>query len=92
MSEVGWRALLGSFREGRVDAVTFHDLFFDRWHAAMRDGGVEIPKANETLFFAVEAYCPDPALRHPDSPFEADDLELSEAIRQARARLNSAFQ
>lgn len=91
MSVDGWRALLGSFLAGRLDAAGFHDRFFDEWHAAMNRGGADIPEAIEALFFVVEAYCPDPSLRTA-SPYEADDTELAEAVRKADARLASAFQ
>jgi hypothetical protein len=58
--------LVRDFVGGRMDAAAFHDRFFELWHTTDREH-VPAPPAIETLFFVVEAYCPDPALRDPNS-------------------------
>lgn len=89
-SAAEWRRLVAALVEHRIDEAAFHDRFFEMWNAVSASGfAVEVPKAIETLFFVVEAYCPDPALRDPDSPYEADDAELREAAETALAALSS---
>lgn len=83
-----WRRLVAAFVGRDTDEREFHDRFFETWHAVSASGfAVEVPKAIETLFFVVEAYCPDPALRDPSSPYEADDAELRQAAETALAAL-----
>ena len=86
MSDGFWHILVSDFVDRRIDERTFHDRFFDRWHAS-DTSRADIPPAIETLFYVVEAYCPDPALRDPASPYEADDAELRQAAGTALAAL-----
>ena len=86
MSDGGWHDLVGDFVERRIDERTFHDRFFELWHASDR-GSAVMPPAIETLFYVVEAYCPAPELRDPASPFEADDAELRRTAETALAAL-----
>ena len=86
MSDARWHILISDFVERRIDERTFHDRFFDRWHASDKSRA-DIPPAIETLFYVVETYCPDPALRDPDSVYEADDAELQAAAKKALAAL-----
>lgn len=86
MSDARWHMLVRDFVACRMDEAAFHDRFFDLWHATDREH-VPAPPAIETLFFVVEAYCPDPALRDPDSAYEADDVELRQAAEKALAEL-----
>lgn len=84
-----WRRLVAAFVGRDIDERAFHDRFFEMWNAVSASGfAVDIPKAVETLFFVVEAYCPDPALRDPDSLYEADDAELRQAAETALAALS----
>lgn len=48
-----------------------------------------MPEGIETLFFTVEAYCPDPELRNAGSPFEADEAEVRKDAEIALARLKA---
>lgn len=83
-----WKRLVGAFVGRDIDERGFHDRFFEMWNALSASGfAVEVPKAIETLFFVVEAYCPDLALRDPGSPYEADDAELRQAAETALAAL-----
>lgn len=86
MSDGDWHHIICDFVERRIDERTFHDRFFYRWHASDKSR-CDIPPAIERLFFVVEAYCPDPALRDPASPYEADDAELRQAAGAALAEL-----
>ena len=86
MSDARWHMLVRDFAARRIDEAAFHDRFFELWHASSR-AHAHIPPAIETLFFVVEAYCPDPALRDPASPYEADDAELRQAAATALAAL-----
>ena len=86
MSDARWHILISDFLERRIDERTFHDRFFERWHASDKSRA-DIPPAIETLFFVVEAYCPDPVLRDPASPYEADGAELRQAAGTALAEL-----
>jgi hypothetical protein len=86
VSDARWHMLVRDFVARRMDERAFHDRFFELWHATDRDH-VPAPPAIETLFFVVEAYCPDPALRDPDSTYEADDAELRHAAEKALAEL-----
>ena len=45
------------------------------------------PLSSMNFFYVIEAYCPDPALRTPDSPFAADDAEFRASAEIALARL-----
>ncbi len=88
MTDVVWGALLSDFVEHRIDERTFHDAFFSLWNAlSAANWAVRPPAAIETLFFVVEAYCPDPELRDPDSLYESDDAELRQAAESALERL-----
>ena len=88
MSDEAWLLLVQSFVERRIDVDAFHDRFFEIWHAQPRFGPV-CPKAIEQLFFTVEAYCTDPALRDPGSPYEADEAEVRKDAEIALARLKA---
>ncbi len=82
MSDGGWHPLVRAFVERRIDERTFHDRFFDLWHAAQHAND-RVPPPIETLFYVVEAYCPDPSLRDPASLYEANDAELRDAAGKA---------
>jgi hypothetical protein len=86
VSDGGWHQLVREFIERRIDERAFHDGFFELWHAAQRNS-LRIPAQIETLFYVVEAYCPDPALRDPKSVYEADDAELRQAAEKTLAGL-----
>jgi len=86
VSDARWHILVRDFVARRMDAAAFHDRFFELWHASTRTHA-HVPPAIETLFFVVEAYCPDPALRDPDSAYEADEAELEAAAEKALAGL-----
>jgi hypothetical protein len=86
VSDADWHHLVRDFVERRIDEAAFHDRFFELWHASQR-AQETIPRTIETLFYVVEAYCPDPALRDPNSAYEADDAELRQAAETAFAEL-----
>ena len=82
-----WRSLLSAFDADEIPADVFHDRFFLLWRGQF-NGGDPPPAAIETLFFVVEAFCPDPGLRDPSQPWEADEAELHAAVRVALRRLD----
>ncbi len=88
MTDADWRALILDFVSGRSSEAAFHDRFLAAWRAT-RDAGEPLPPPVGDLFYVVEAYCPDPALRNPASPCEADDAELRLSAEQAFRRLQS---
>lgn len=88
MSDADWRTLLVGFRDGFIDTRTFHDRFFDLWHACSAADWISPPPAAiEALFYVVEAYSPDPDLRRPDCPWEADEQEPRSAVESALVEL-----
>lgn len=91
MTDADWASLVRRFVERDIDSRTFHDLFFKAWHRlSAADWRVAPPSAIESLFFVVEAYCPDPALRDPESLYEADDAELRLAAETALRALDDS--
>jgi hypothetical protein len=87
LGDGAWASLVEEFVERRIGVNAFHDRFFDLWHSAFADG--IFPKPIEELFFTVEAYCPDPALRDPSSPYEASEAEVFRDAEIALARLKA---
>lgn len=81
-----WFELLSAFTGRHIDETVFHDRFIACWRAA-RDRADPMPPVIDDLFYVVEAYCPDPALRTPDSLFEADEAELRASAEIALTRL-----
>lgn len=79
-----WLLLLQDYLAGRMDAAEFHDRFLAAWRAA-RDRGEPEPAPVADLFYVVEAFTPDPALR--GGPYEASEEELRAAAEQAAIRL-----
>ncbi len=88
MNDAAWLHLVEEFVDGRCDVNAFHDRFFELWNAQPRFGP-PCPAAIEQLFFTVEAYCPDPALRDPGSLYEADEAEVRKDAEIALARLKA---
>jgi len=86
VSDDGWHRLISEFVARRIDERAFHDGFFELWHTAQRTRAA-IPPPVETLFYVVEAYCPDPTLRDPASLYEADEGELRDAAEKALPQL-----
>jgi uncharacterized protein (DUF1684 family) len=84
-----WRHLIAQFIARHIDVDAFHDRFFELRRASLH-AAQEIPEPVERLFYAVEAYCPDPALRDPASRYEADEAEVRNEAQLAWARLAAA--
>lgn len=81
-----WRALIEGLVAGTTDPAVFHDAFLALWRQE-RDQG--LPAAIEELFYVVEAFTPDPALRDSTAPWEADEAEVLAAARTALAALEA---
>lgn len=88
METSAWTLLLRSFVRREINERAFHDRFFQEWHRLSATNFSEpLPPSIERLFFVVEAYCPDPELRDPDSLYEADEAELRQAAAEALVAL-----
>lgn len=83
-----WLELLRAFAARRIDETVFHDRFVVLWREA-RDRAEPLPGPIDSLFYVVEAFCPDPALRSPGNRHEADETELRNSAEHALARLES---
>ena len=76
MSDDAWCALITAFAEGDLDGPTFERRFLDLRRGEI-DRGVSQRFAVDLLFYEVDAYCADPALRG------AEDIDEAELRRQA---------
>ena len=88
MSDDAWLQLLEDFVGRRIGVNEFHDRFFDLWNGQPRFGPF-CPPPIEELFYTVEAYCPDPSLRDPHSPYEASEAEVYKNADNTLARLKA---
>jgi hypothetical protein len=74
-----WRTLVEDFVNGRLDAPTFERRYIELYRLeAVR--GASIRFAVDQLFYEVDAYCADPALRGPQ---DIDQVELQRAAEKA---------
>lgn len=76
-----WEELLAGFVDGRLTTEAFHDAFFALWRRQFE--GDPVPAPVERLFYVVEAFTPDPALRDAGQPWEADADEVRDAALRA---------
>jgi hypothetical protein len=76
MSDEPWRILIEAFSDGALDGPTFERRFLE-----LRRGeigrGVSQRFAVDLLFYEVDAFCADPALR------DREDIDEAELRRQA---------
>ena len=80
-NDAGWRSLIEAFAAGRIDGPSFERRFLALWRADIARG--ESPRhAVDLLFYEVDAYCDDPALRGEQ------DIDEEELRRQARLCLS----
>lgn len=82
MRDDPWRTLIEAFAEGALDGPTFERRFL-----ALRRGEIdrgESPRfAVDLLFYEVDAFCADPALRGPE---DIDEAELRRQAQRCLAR------
>ena len=78
-ADADWRALIEDFVAGRTDGPTFERAYLDRWRRA-RDNGERERRAVDKLFYGVDAFCADPALR---GDTDIDETQLRAEARQA---------
>lgn len=81
MTKAEWQQLLADFVAGRTDGPGFERKFLAAHRAAV-EAGQSVPYAVDLMFYEVDAYCADPALR------DAADLDESQ-LREAATRLVS---
>ncbi len=82
MDERSWRILVEAFVDGAIDAPAFEQQFLAMWREG-RDAGARERYAVDLLFYEVDAYCADPALR---DEHDIDEAELRAAARRCLAR------
>ncbi|WP_164730373.1 colicin immunity domain-containing protein [Pelagibacterium montanilacus] len=73
------------FAEGRMNGPAFESRFLEMFRAH-RNG--PMPYAVDLTFYAVDAYCADPALRDTD---DIDEGQLRDQVRGYLARLDEPW-
>lgn len=87
MDRRDWAALAEQFVEGKMTGPEFERAFIlAHRHAA--EHGETIPYAMDLLFYEVDAYCADPALRGPE---DIDEVELRAAAIRLLGRLDEKW-
>jgi hypothetical protein len=81
-----WQALVSRFLEGEMDAPAFETAFIRAYNMARLPG--DVPYTMDLLFYEVDAYCADPALRGPE---DIDDVQLKAAARALVARIDEPW-
>lgn len=76
MSDDPWRRLIEAFADGALDGPIFERRFLDLRREEIERGESQ-RFAVDLLFYEVDAYCADPALR------DAEDIDEAELRRQA---------
>lgn len=74
-----WRTLIEDFVNGTIDAPTFERQYIDL-HRREVEQGRSIRFAADQLFYEVDAYCSDPAIRGPQ---DIGEIELQRAAEKA---------
>ena len=86
MHKSEWQALVNRFIDGDMDAPAFETAFIRAYHMARLPG--DVPYAMDLLFYEVDAYCADPALRGPD---DIDEAQLKAVARALLARIDEPW-
>lgn len=81
-----WQALVSRFLDGDMDGPAFETAFIAAYNAARLPG--DVPYAMDLLFYEVDAYCADPALRGPE---DIDEAQLRAAARALLARIDEPW-
>ncbi|SFZ83666.1 self-protective colicin-like immunity [Devosia enhydra] len=82
-----WERLMQALLDGEMDGPQFQDEFL----AASRDAtarGERVPYAADLMFYEVDAYCADPALRGEN---DLDEAGLRDAARRLITRLDEPW-
>ena len=86
MHKSEWQALVNRLLDGDMDAPAFETAFIGAYNAARLPG--DVPYTMDLLFYEVDAYCADPALRGPN---DIDDAQLRAAARALVARIDESW-
>ena len=87
MTKADWERLMCRFIGGDLDGPRFERAFLDAWREA-RDKGESEPYAVDLMFYEVDAYCADPALR---AETDLDEAGLRDAARRLVDRLDEPW-
>jgi|GEM_PF-1658897 len=82
-----WEALIGEFIAGAMSGPDFERRFLDG-HRQTVELGESVPYAVDLLFYEVDAYCQDPALRGPN---DLDEAGLRDAARLLLPRIDEPW-
>jgi hypothetical protein len=82
-----WQSLMQALITGELDGPQFERAFLDAWRDA-RDNGERVPYAADLMFYEVDAYCADPALRGPE---DLDEVGLRAAALSLVGRLDEPW-
>jgi len=86
MHKSEWQALVNRLLDGDMDGPAFETAFIRAYNAARLPG--DMPYAMDLLFYEVDAYCADPALRGPE---DIDEAQLKSAARALLARIDEPW-
>jgi Bacterial self-protective colicin-like immunity len=81
-----YATLIRQFLEGVITPVTFEQEYLQMFKNEPSGMSLAEYSILETLFTAVDAFCPDPSLRSED---DLDESQLNEAARAAYSALTS---
>ena len=84
MHKADWQQLMQQFVSGAMSAPDFERVFLERSRAAV-EAGERVPYAVDLMFYEVDAYCGDPALR---GPTDNDDEMLRRHAERLLARID----
>ena len=87
LDKAGWVALIGDFVAGRLDGACFEQRFSDATRTAT-NVGESVPYAVDLLFYDLDAYSADPALRGEG---DNDGDSLRSVAQQLLARIDEPW-
>lgn len=82
-----WTSLMQRFIDGALDGPRFERGFLDAFREK-RDAGERVPYAADLMFYEVDAYCADPALRGEN---DLDEAGLRNAARRLITRMDEPW-
>ncbi|RUT34619.1 hypothetical protein EMQ25_01245 [Arsenicitalea aurantiaca] len=82
-----WASLMADFIDGAMDGVAFERAYLEASRAAV-EAGDRVPYAADLMFYEVDAFCADPALRGEG---DLDEAGLRQAARELVRRLDEPW-
>lgn len=87
MDKAGWQQMMQQFVAGQISAPEFERRFLEKSRVAV-EAGERVPYAVDLMFYEVDAYCADPALRSAD---DNDDEMLRRHAERLLTRMDEAW-